>query len=202
MAMPALSRRRLVLGVALVTLVSGCGGSVAPNSPAPTAIASLAPSAPAPSAEPSVAPVASVAPSPSPIATGSVVQAPTKPRFTFVKETTASNGASIEHYRATWSEPAGAAASFAVYGVTDCLRSSQANDNTPCVTETTEIPTASLKLFASVPGTARSLDVSWALEGEAGPGPYQAVVIVAKNGAGSSSPVVLWSALVCYGCVI
>ena len=195
--MPAMSWRRLALSLVSVILLSGCAGTSASNGPTPTAPFV----APTPAASASV-PELSVEPSSSPSPAGSNVPSPTQTTFKFVKEAAASNGASTEQYRATWSEPNGAATKFLVYGVTDCLRSAQTNDNTPCVTETTPIPAAELKLISTVPGTGRSLDVSWTLEGEAGPGPYQAVVIVAENGTARSSPTVLWSALVCYGCVI
>lgn len=190
--MPAMSWRRLALSLSSVILLSGCAGTGASTGPTPTA---------SPPASPSV-PSSSVEPSSSPSPTGSVVPSPTQTTFRFVKESPASNGASTEQYRATWTEPSGAATKFLVYGVIDCLRSSQANDSTPCVTGTTPIPAAKLTLFSTVPGAGRSLDVSWTLEGEAGPAPYQAVVIVAVNGTARSSPAVLWSALVCYDCVI
>ncbi len=107
-----------------------------------------------------------------------------------------------EQYQATWSEPDGAATTFGVYGVTDCVRDAQENDNTPCVIAGTELPPAKLRLIGTAPGSARSIDVTWTLNDEAGPGPYQAVLLIAQNSQGSSSPAILWSALVCYGCVI
>jgi hypothetical protein len=188
MAMPAMSWRRLVLRVSTLILLSGCAGSIASTSPV---------------ARPSVVVASSsVEPSPSVSPPDSAPRSPAKTTFKFVKEVVATDGTTTEHYRATWTEPDGAATKFLVYGVTDCLRSSQANDNTPCVTETTEIPAGKLELISTVPGTDRSLEVSWTLEGEAGPGPYQAVVIVAVNGKSKSSPAILWSAPVCYRCVI
>jgi len=128
---------------------------------------------------------------------------PTNTRFVLVKETTAKDGyTTTEHYRASWSEWPGVATTFVLYGVTDCLRSSQANDNMPCVVAGTPLPASKLKLIGSAAGTKRTLDVSWVLNSEAGPGPYQAVVLFARNSHGSSTPAVLWSALVCFGCVI
>ena len=194
--MPAMSWRRLVLGLSSVILLSGCAGSIASTGPTPTASIGT----PSPAASAGV-PSTSVEPSGSPDPAGSVVPSPTKTTFKFVKESAASNGASTEQYRATWSEPSGAATKFLVYGVTDCLRSSQANDNTPCVTASTDIPAVKLNLISTLAGTTRSTDVTWTLEGEAGPGPYQAVVIVAENGTDRSTPAILWSALVCYDCV-
>jgi hypothetical protein len=188
MAMPLMSWRRLVLGLSTLVLLSGCAGSIASTSPVTSPSAMVA----SPSVEPS--------PSMSPA--DSAPRSPAKTTFKFVNEVVASDGTTTEHYRATWTEPDGAATKFLVYGVTDCLRSSQANDNTPCVMETTEIPAAKLELISTVPGAGRSIEVSWTLEGEAGPGPYQAVVIVAVNGKSKSSPAILWSAPVCYGCVI
>ncbi|HLY15404.1 MAG TPA: hypothetical protein VKR24_13735 [Candidatus Limnocylindrales bacterium] len=128
---------------------------------------------------------------------------PTNTRFVLTKETTAKDGYTTTlRYRATWSEWPAVATTFDIYGVTDCLRSSQASNSTPCVIAGTPLPAAELKLIGSAAGTKRTLDVSWVLNSEAGGGPYQAVVLFARNSRGRSDPAILWSALVCYGCVI
>ena len=88
------------------------------------------------------------------------------------------------------------------YGVTDCLRNSSENDNTPCVTAGPKLPTSKLKLIGTAAGTRRTFDLTWTTSNEAGGSPYQAVVIFARNSHGPSQPAVLWSSLVCFGCVV
>ncbi len=193
--------QRLVVVVGMAVLVGGCNGSV------PTAAPGSSPAVSAPSASPSVAPSDSaVGPTGSPSASpkaAAVPPAPSRTTFKLVKETVAKDGyTTTERYRATWSEPAGAATKFLVYGVPDCLGDLQQFNNTPCVTPDTAIPANELKLFATLSAATRSTFVTWTIQNEAGLGPYQAVVIVAQNAAGKSAPAVLWSARVCYGCVI
>ncbi len=191
-------------------LFVACTGSAATSNPgdsllpvpsvAPTVLPSpaLSPS-PLPSSSPSLEAVASPSPTPDPAAPA----APTNTRFVLVKATVAKDGfTTTDHYRATWSEPDGAATTFRIYGVTDCIRDSAENDNTPCVIAGTPIPASKLVLLATAPGTARTSNVTWTFTNEAGPGPYQAVLLVAENGQHASSPAILWSGLVCYGCVI
>jgi hypothetical protein len=191
----------MVLVAVAAILLGACNGSAGSSSPAagPSAQPTLSP----PVAAASPAPSASIAPSapPSLGPAALVPAAPSDTTFKHLKDVVAANGTTTQEYKATWTEPEGAATEFRVYGVTDCLRDSQENDNTPCVITGTEIPASKLKLIETASGTARTIGVIWTLEGEAGPGPYQAVVIVALNKAGPSSPAVVWSALVCHGCV-
>ena len=209
--MPTVGWRRVVVAASMAILVGACSGSAATSSPevsampvvrSPSPVASDALS-PFPSPSPVASPLPSTVASPSPNPAEAAPAEPSTTRFVLVQETVAKDGfTTTERYRATWSEPDGAATRFLVYGVTECLRSLQENDNTPCVIAGTALPGSKLKLIGTAAGTARTIDVTWTLNSEAGPGPYQAVVLVAKNGHGSSNPVVLWSALVCYGCVI
>ncbi len=207
--MTGTSWRRMALVASAVILIGGCSASTStsgseasspPPTPAPTASAQ-----PSASAAASVAPSPSLVPatSPSPNPVDAVPATPTGTSFTLIKESVASDGiTTLLQYRAKWSEAAGAVTKFLVYGVGDCLRSSQENDNLPCVVAGTELPASELKLIGTAGGTARTLDVSWTLNDEEGPGPYQAVVLFAENGNGRSAPAVLWSAIVCYGCVL
>jgi hypothetical protein len=188
---------RFAVVASTVFVLSACAGSEATSSPG----VSLAPVPASSGPSPVASTTGGQPPSPSP--TVGAPPEPTSTKFVLTKETVAKDGyTTTEHYRATWSEPAGAATKFDVYGVTDCLRSSQANDNMPCVVAGTPLPASKLKLIGSAAASKRTLDVSWVLNSEAGPGPYQAVVLFARNSHGSSSPAVLWSALVCFGCVI
>lgn len=194
--MAATLPRTLVLVALTAILVGGCAGSIA-SSAATASPSAAASEAPPPSA------VASPSASPSPSSAGLIPPVPARTSFKHLKEVVAADGyTTTEYYRATWSEPTGAATKFDVYGVTDCLRSSQANDNTPCVIPGTKLPGSTLKRIGTVAGTARKMDVTWTIHDEVGLGPYQAVVIIARNSRGSSDPAVLWSAVVCFDCVI
>jgi len=102
-------------------------------------------------------------------------------------------------HRLGWSEPDGAATSFTVYGVTDCLRNAKKYDGKPCVVKGMRIPKSALALIAEVPGSQRSVDIPWS-EGEIGGGPYQAVLVRATNAAGDSIFAIAWSAAVCWQC--
>lgn len=213
-----MSWQRLVIIVGMAALVCACTGSAATAlpqaslavSPPPAAVSTEPSALPSPtgSTEPSIAPSPSTStnagPSSGPSATvvPGAPPTPTKVTFKFVNETVAQNGSSTERYRATWSEPAGAATKFLVIGVLDCLRSSQEDNDQPCVVAGMAIPVAETKLIETASGSTRSTDVTWTLEGEAGGAPYQAVLLVAENGVGRSVPAVLFSSLVCYGCVI
>jgi len=102
-------------------------------------------------------------------------------------------------HRLGWSAPDGAATSFTVYGVTDCLRNAKKYDGKPCVVKGMRIPKSALALIAEVPGSQRSVDIPWS-EGEIGGGPYQAVLVRATNAAGDSIFAIAWSAAVCWQC--
>jgi len=198
--MAATFPRTLMLVAVAAILVGGCAGSIA-SSAATASPSAAASEAPPPSAVAS--PAASPSASPSPNSAGAVPPVPARTSFKHLKEVIAADGyTTTEYYRATWSEPTGAATKFDVYGVTDCLRSSQANDNTPCVIPGTKLPGSTLKRIGTVAGTARTMDVTWTLHDDVGLGPYQAVVIIARNSHGSSDPAVLWSAVVCFDCVV
>ena len=93
----------------------------------------------------------------------------------------------------------GVATSFTVYGVTECLRESKQNDGKPCVVKGMRIPKDTLKLLATVPGTARTVDLSWK-EGEIDIAPYAAILIRASNDAGDSIFTIAWSQTVCWRC--
>jgi hypothetical protein len=102
-------------------------------------------------------------------------------------------------FRLTWSAPDGVADQFLVYGITRCLREEKAFDGKPCVVKGMRIPRQVQELIATVPGSDRSVDVSWQ-EGEIGLGPYAAVLIRATNDLGASIFTIAWSADVCWQC--
>jgi hypothetical protein len=175
---------------------SGVTESAAPPSAAPTS-----PPTAAPSEAPTAAPSEAIAtPAPTPEATPGIPPKPGKVTFKEVGRTNLKDGATRVTNRVTWTSPAGVATDFSVYGVTLCLRESRKNDGKPCVVKGMRIPQDTLKLLATVPGSARSVDVSWK-EGEAGPGPYAAILVRASNDAGDSIFTIAWSTTVCWGCV-
>lgn len=126
---------------------------------------------------------------------------PTDTTYVLVKEIVSKDQVrTTERYRATWSEPDGYATSFRVYGVTECLRESEQNDNTPCVVPGMQIPASKLKLLGTASGDARSMNVTWTRYGEEGPDPYWAILLSAANQYGESKSAILFSGLVCFGC--
>ena len=217
--MRALDRRRLIFVVAVSGMVlaactggssTGGGPTSAPSGDPGTAVGPTAAPSAAPSVAPSSAPVATPSPSatPTPAAgggTGGATTAPPKPSHTtyvLVKETVSSDQITItERYRATWTEPAGVASGFRVYGVTDCVRYSKKYDDTPCVVPGMQIPLSKRELLATAPGDARAVDVTWTRADEEGPDPYWAILISAVNSHGESRSAILTSAPVCYECV-
>lgn len=217
--MGTMDRRRLIFAVVVssVALAACTGGSStgggptsAPSGGSVAAVGSTA----TPSAAPTVAPSSVPAATPSPSATatppanggtGTPTTAPPKPSHTtyvLVKESVASDQITItEQYRATWTEPAGVATGFRVYGVTDCIRYAKKYDDKPCVVPGMQIPLSKLELLATAPGDARSVDVTWTRADEEGPDPYWAILISAVNSHGESRSAILTSGRVCYECV-
>ncbi len=125
---------------------------------------------------------------------------PGNPTFKHVGETPGpAPGTFIEQYRITWTSPKGAASSFLVYGLTVCLRDSVKYDGKACVVRGMKIPVKQLDLLGEVSGDARSIMVSWQL-GEAGPGPYWAILMRATNPFGDSIFTIVHSDKVCFGC--
>ena len=181
--MPTVDPRRLILVVSAVALVSCTGGA---SSSSPSGVASSIGPTPA-------ATTALSSPSPTP--------KPTNTTYTQVKETTNAAQTQItEEYRATWDEPAGIATKFTVYGVTECLRESAKNDDTPCVVEGMHIPASKLTVLATATGDARSMNVTWTRYDEEGPDPYWAILLSASNPYGESKSAILTSGQVCFGC--
>ncbi len=197
----------LVVGLALVSAsLAGCGGAALPSSVAvesPVATESTASTGPtaatvteAPSDTPVPATPAPATPSPTP---GPPPQ-PGDPTWTYIGGVVGDSSTVLETYRATWTEPEGAATQFLFYGVTTCLRYTAANDGTPCVVKGMKIPSKSLVLLKKVKGTARSADVQWTRDAGAGPEPYWTVLVRAINAAGKSKFTIMWSADVCWEC--
>ncbi len=212
--MKTIDPRRLILVVSTFALVSCTGGasSTSPSAAAspigstPAASTALPTASPSATAEPAAASPAAEAsgpPSSGPVAV--VKAAPPKPAhttYTLVKETeNAAQTQITEQYRATWDEPAGTATKFTVYGVTECLRESAKNDDTPCVVEGMHIPASKLEVLATATGDARSMNVTWTRYDEEGPDPYWAILLSASNRYGESKSAILTSGQVCYQCV-
>ena len=144
---------------------------------------------------PTAGPAASASSPPAP--TG-VPPKPGSPSWTLVGETPSTDGLTVEH-RITWSSPDGAASEFLVYGVTKCMRYARKYDGKPCLVRGMPIPRTTLKLLGRAPADARSMTVSWE-QGEAGPAPYQSIVMRATNSLGDSIFTIVHSEDVCYGC--
>jgi hypothetical protein len=122
--------------------------------------------------------------------------------------TFADNGPTTQ-WTVTWREASPAGVSIRLYGLTTCLQ--QATPTTPqvsCVTKGMAIPSADLQVIRTVPASAGSY--SWS--GPGGEGDYAASVwpgtlyyglfLVAVNGSGRSSPVLVASAGACYECTL
>jgi hypothetical protein len=208
--MPSPTRTAIPRGITLLLaaiLVAACAGgpqSQATTSEGPaTPAASTAPATGAPaSADPAseapseaIASPASTTPPP-PLA---VPAKPAKVTWKLTGSQTLTGGQTRETYRITWSAAQGAAATFSVYGVTECLRYVKQFDGKACVVKGMKIPKGTLKLIAEVPGSERSVDIAWKV-GELGGGPYEAVLLRASNAAGDSIFTIAWSAAVCWHC--
>ncbi|HYO43920.1 MAG TPA: hypothetical protein VES19_12045 [Candidatus Limnocylindrales bacterium] len=203
MRLTALRLIALLLATALLAACTSGPQSQAIESQGPSeAPASEAPASdsPASAAPPAETPSEAIAPEPT--AQPAPLAIPPKPAKVTWKELGSkalAGGQVRESYRITWSSPEDTASTFSVYGVTECLRESKKNNGKPCVVKGMKIPKSALKLIAQVPGSARSVDIAWKT-GEAGPGPYAAVLIRASNSAGDSIFTIAWSAAVCWRC--
>lgn len=193
------SRRPVASLPALALLLAGVLVGACSSAPVSQVRTTALPSTPpgpavsdAPASSPPTVTEAPVQSAPSgPTATPGIPPKPAK--VTFKKTGKAEvNGALRQTSRVTWTSPDGAATSFTVYGVTKCLRSSKANQGTPCVVKGMRIPRDTLKLLATVPGNQRMVDLSWKAP-KTGPGPYYAVLVRASNDAGDSIFTIAWS---------
>ena len=200
--MTGIPRAAGVAGFLLALALSGCGSSQ-PSSAVQDDSSQPGPSIAATSPEPSAAHV-SASPAPSePAATSVAVKGtppkPGNPTFKRVKETPKAGGGSTVEYKVTWTEPKGAADSFLVFGLPDCLRYSKAFDGKPCVARGMRIPADKLVQLGVAPGDQRSLNVSWDID-EMGPGPYSAILMRATNAKGDSIFTIVHSDDVCFKC--
>src|SRR4029078_8786901 len=155
---------------------------------------------PATSASAATSSVAASEPASTP---GAVKGAPPErdnPTFKLGKERRGPGHTSTVEYKITWTEPNGAADSFLVFGLPDCLRYSKAFDNNSCVARGMRIPADKLVQIGVAPGDQRSLTVSWDLA-ETGPGPYSAILIRATSAKGNSIFTIVHSDDVCFKCV-
>jgi hypothetical protein len=196
-------RPRRLAAVALGALLVLGGCSSGPVSQAgvasPTAAAPAQAASTEPSAAGSVTPSASTAATPAPTPNGPPPK-PGNPTFELVKQTPKGGGQSTEEYEITWTSPEGAATSFLVYGVTDCLRYAKKYDGKPCVVRGMKIAKDKLVLLATAPADARSITVSWDV-GEIDIPPYAAILIRATNDLGDSIFTIVHSENVCWECV-
>jgi hypothetical protein len=200
----ALRLRILAVPVAAFLLAACSSTPVSQAGLAPTDTPPAGSALPAPSAAPGT-PQPSAAPATSAPATPEVTidgppPKPGTPTFKLVSEEPGTApGLTTETYQVTWTEPEGAAGSFLVYGLKVCLRDSAKYDGKPCVVKGMKIPTKQLDLLGTAPGDARSINVSWQL-GEAGPGPYWAILLRATNASGNSIFTIVHTEDVCFGC--
>ncbi len=169
-------------------------GSVPQPTPTPT---------PSPSPSPTPAPVPTPAPTASPKPTPKPTPPPQPAGVTWrrVKDMPGPGAYKVTIvFRATWTEPAGAATKFLIYGVTDCLRYSKANDRTPCIVKGMSLDTSKLVLLATASGSARSAAVKVVRDEGEGPDPYWSYLIRAVNAAGNSKFTILEPGEVCWQC--
>ncbi len=205
--MHRLNRRRWIVVLAAFFLAACSGGapSTGPTTtPGPTATAPTAPAGqPAPTGPTAtLSPVLSPTPSPGASPVGAAPPRPAHTTYKLVKQVTAKDGfTTTSTYRATWSEPAGAATRFTVYGVNECTRYAAAYDNQPCVVQGMQVPADQLEVLATATGTKRSVLVRWTRKDEEGPDPYWAILLSASNQYGESRSAILFSGLVCFECV-
>lgn len=180
--------------LAVLWLFAGCVTPGATSEPSANGGQNQSATAAAPSASPALA-----APNPTPTPKPTPPPQPGAPTFELVKETQIRVGEFKDEYRITWTEPEGAADSFQIYGMTSCLRESEKNHGTPCVTRGMKIAMDKLDLLATVPGDKRTTKVSWTTN-EVPVGPYYAILIRARGPGGSSIFTIVNSDEVCWGC--
>jgi hypothetical protein len=138
---------------------------------------------------------------------------PPKPVTTWkvVSQKYAANGSSyVETDKLTWTEPAGYASEFRLYGVKGCPNASSKTDGQPCLVEHMSLPKGSLELVKKASGTTRSVTLTHTIpEGECGGtiwcgaahGDFGALVLAAYNAYGQSTFAIVLSTDVCYDCV-
>jgi hypothetical protein len=137
---------------------------------------------------------------------------PPKPVTTWkvVSEKYAANGSSyVETDKLTWTEPAGYASEFRLYGVKGCPNASSKTDGQPCLVEHTSLPKGSLELVKKMGGATRSVTLTHTIpEGECGGtiwcgaahGDFGALVLAAYNAYGQSTFAIVLSTDVCFQC--
>lgn len=221
----ALRQRLTFLVIPTILAFAGCGASASIAPPAgssspPAAGASQAATAStgtgagstAPSIGPSAAPTSSpsttvIIPAPSPsTASGAVPPMPIT-KFASISKTTNADGSETDVDRITWTEPAGVATEFRLYGVTKCLNESAKTDGQKCLVAHMTLPAGTLKLIQTVSGTTRSITMTHVVpQGECGNDlwcttGYFALVLGAYNAYGHSVFAIPVSSEVCYQCV-
>jgi hypothetical protein len=139
--------------------------------------------------------------------------APPKPVTTYkvVSQKYASNGSSyVETDKLTWTEPAGYATEFRLYGVKGCPNASSKTDGQACLVENMSLPKGTLELVKKMSGSTRSVTLTHTIpEGECGgtiwcgaaQGDFGALVLGAYNAYGQSVFAIVLSTDVCYQCV-
>ena len=190
--------------IALVLLVAavlaGCSGQPLSEVVTPDPGASVeAPSSgdgSAPASEPTAAPGEETT---APTAAPEIPPKPGDPTWKLAKsEATGTAGTKKLTYTAGWSSPDGVATSFALFGVTKCLRYAKETNGKPCLVKGMRIPKDVLVQIKEVPGDQRSTDVSY--KSKKGSAPWDAVLVRAVNDAGESIFTILWSDVVCWKC--
>ena len=138
---------------------------------------------------------------------------PPKPVTTYkvVSQKETSSGTSmVEIDKLTWTEPAGYATQFRLYGVKGCPNDSTKTDGQPCVVEHMKLPAKSLELIKTMSGSARSVTLTHTMpEGECGDpiwcgaphGSFSALLLRADNAYGQSTFAIVLSIDICHECV-
>jgi len=116
----------------------------------------------------------------------------------------------VEVDKVTWTEPAGYATQFRLYGVKGCPNYAAKTNGKPCLVENMKLAAKDLELIKTVNGAARSITLTHTMEGEmcgdsiwcgAPHGSFGALVLRADNAYGQSVFTIVLSSDVCYDCV-
>jgi hypothetical protein len=116
----------------------------------------------------------------------------------------------VEVDKLTWTEPAGYATQFRLYGVKGCPNDSAKTDGKPCLVENMRLAAKNLELIQKVNGSTRSITLTHTMPGEecgntiwcgATHGSFGALVLRADNAYGQSVFAIVLSTDICHDCV-
>jgi hypothetical protein len=117
-----------------------------------------------------------------------------------------SGSSDVEVDKVTWTEAAGYATQYRLYGVKGCLNYSAKTNGQPCLVEHMKLPAKNLELIKTASGSTRSMTLKHTITGELCGGtiwcgPFDSLVLRADNAYGQSVFAIVLSEDVCYECV-